>query len=260
MMRLDIYFAEARFYDATNRIWMAMDPAKDGLNWYQYTYSNPITYFDPNGNMPVSILNLISDAYNRDILNSQQVTVLTEVFNLGNLYTGFHEIAQIHTANQLYNMGYDTELEYRVSTGEVDVVASEMYAWEIKPLGTSGKEQLKKYTDNSDLTIRDVPLESMANIPIVGDIKMAIEYSSELGVGHYYFYSNDSKKKEYALEYVKSEVTLSYAVPIVIGGGLVILGTLAEDFLTGGAGITNDIPTISVVLEAMFSLLRACPA
>lgn len=46
---LDIYFAEARFYDATNRTWMARDPAKDGLNWYQYALSNPTTYWDPSG-------------------------------------------------------------------------------------------------------------------------------------------------------------------------------------------------------------------
>ena len=46
---LDIYFAEARFYDATNRTWMAMDPIKDGVNWYQYASSNPTTYWDPTG-------------------------------------------------------------------------------------------------------------------------------------------------------------------------------------------------------------------
>ena len=46
---LDIYFAEARFYDATNRTWLAMDPIKDGLNWYQYASSNPTTYWDPTG-------------------------------------------------------------------------------------------------------------------------------------------------------------------------------------------------------------------
>ena len=46
---LDIYFAEARFYDSTNRTWMTMDPIKDGLNWYQYAFSNPTTYWDPTG-------------------------------------------------------------------------------------------------------------------------------------------------------------------------------------------------------------------
>ena len=52
---LDIYFAEARFYDAANRQWLAMDPVKDGLNWYRYTDDNPTTYFDPDGEMPVTI-------------------------------------------------------------------------------------------------------------------------------------------------------------------------------------------------------------
>ncbi len=50
---LDIYFAEARFYDANNRTWFAMDPIKDGLNWYQYCYSDPINYMDPDGENPI---------------------------------------------------------------------------------------------------------------------------------------------------------------------------------------------------------------
>lgn len=41
--------AEARFYDTNNRIWLAIDPIKDGGNWYQYCYSNPTTYYDPTG-------------------------------------------------------------------------------------------------------------------------------------------------------------------------------------------------------------------
>ena len=51
---LDIYFAEARFYDANTRTWMAVDPIKDGFNWYQYCYSNPLRYWDPLGLVPVA--------------------------------------------------------------------------------------------------------------------------------------------------------------------------------------------------------------
>ena len=46
---LDIYFAEARFYDANHRQWMSVDPIKSGLNWYSYAESNPSTYWDANG-------------------------------------------------------------------------------------------------------------------------------------------------------------------------------------------------------------------
>ena len=52
---LDIYFAEARFYDANNRTWLAMDPIKDGGNWYQYCYGDPINYFDPDGEVGIII-------------------------------------------------------------------------------------------------------------------------------------------------------------------------------------------------------------
>ena len=52
---LDIYFAEARFYDANNRTWLAIDPIKDGGNWYQYCYGDPINYFDPDGEMGIII-------------------------------------------------------------------------------------------------------------------------------------------------------------------------------------------------------------
>ena len=52
---LDIYFCEARFYDANTRQWMAMDPVKDGGNWYQYCYSNPLRYWDPNGLWVVAV-------------------------------------------------------------------------------------------------------------------------------------------------------------------------------------------------------------
>ena len=44
---LDIYFAEARFYDAKYRQWMSVDPIKSGLNWYLYVEGNPATFFDP---------------------------------------------------------------------------------------------------------------------------------------------------------------------------------------------------------------------
>ena len=52
---LDIYFCEARFYDASTRTWMAMDPVKDGGNWYQYCYGNPLKYWDPTGLLPESV-------------------------------------------------------------------------------------------------------------------------------------------------------------------------------------------------------------
>lgn len=44
-----MYFAEARFYDPDTRSFISIDPAKDGVNWYQYCGANPATYWDPTG-------------------------------------------------------------------------------------------------------------------------------------------------------------------------------------------------------------------
>jgi len=46
---LDKFFAQARFYDASNRRFMQEDPIKDGLNWYAYCGNSPIVFVDPSG-------------------------------------------------------------------------------------------------------------------------------------------------------------------------------------------------------------------
>ena len=81
---LDIYFAEARFYDATNRTWLAMDPIKDGLNWYQYASSNPTTYWDPDGKL------------------------VQMIFYSGKSVTTFYGHAEIRIDDKIYGFGaYD---------------------------------------------------------------------------------------------------------------------------------------------------------
>ena len=51
---IDVYFAQARFYDAKNRQWMSSDPMKDGLNWYLYVGANPASFSDPWGLIPTA--------------------------------------------------------------------------------------------------------------------------------------------------------------------------------------------------------------
>jgi len=46
---LDLYFAQARFYDANSRRFTQVDPIKDGINWYAYCGNNPIVFVDPSG-------------------------------------------------------------------------------------------------------------------------------------------------------------------------------------------------------------------
>lgn len=88
---LDIYFCEARFYDANTRTWLAMDPIKEGDNWYQYCNSNPVTYWDPtglfgfskyNGCSQLNITGFVDSIRNKinSILNNRRGTI---TFSLG---------------------------------------------------------------------------------------------------------------------------------------------------------------------------------
>ena len=46
---LEIYYAQARFYDPETRRFIQEDPVKDGGNWYAYCGDNPVTRVDPLG-------------------------------------------------------------------------------------------------------------------------------------------------------------------------------------------------------------------
>ena len=46
---LDIYFAQARFYDQNDRRFTQVDPIKDGVNWYAYCGNSPTVFVDPSG-------------------------------------------------------------------------------------------------------------------------------------------------------------------------------------------------------------------
>ena len=62
---IDVYFAQARFYDAKNRQWLNSDPMKDGLNWYLYVGANPATFVDPWGlfQLPYSPVRDVPQSY-----------------------------------------------------------------------------------------------------------------------------------------------------------------------------------------------------
>nr|WP_276324750.1 RHS repeat-associated core domain-containing protein [Orenia marismortui] len=48
-------YIRARYYDASVGRFTRVDPIKDGLNWYGYSYSNPVMYVDPYGLWSITI-------------------------------------------------------------------------------------------------------------------------------------------------------------------------------------------------------------
>ena len=49
----NLYYYGARYYDPYIGRFTQRDPVGDGVNWYAYTYNNPLKYTDPNGQEPV---------------------------------------------------------------------------------------------------------------------------------------------------------------------------------------------------------------
>ena len=49
----NLYYYGARYYDPYIGRFTQRDPIGDGVNWYTYTYNNPLKYTDPNGLQPV---------------------------------------------------------------------------------------------------------------------------------------------------------------------------------------------------------------
>ena len=52
---LEIYYAQARFYDPDTRQFMTKDPARDGSLWYAYCGYDPVNRVDPTGFVPVMV-------------------------------------------------------------------------------------------------------------------------------------------------------------------------------------------------------------
>ncbi len=46
---IGLYYFGARYYDPETGRFISRDPARDGLNWYEYCRSNPLVRYDPNG-------------------------------------------------------------------------------------------------------------------------------------------------------------------------------------------------------------------
>jgi RHS repeat-associated protein len=50
---LELYFAQARFYDSGSGRFISQDPVRDGANWYAYCNDNPLVRVDPWGLLDV---------------------------------------------------------------------------------------------------------------------------------------------------------------------------------------------------------------
>ena len=48
---LRMYSFAYRMYNPMSMRWLTVDPIKDGLNWYQYCWSDPVNWVGPIGSI-----------------------------------------------------------------------------------------------------------------------------------------------------------------------------------------------------------------
>ena len=131
---LDIYFAEARFYDAANRQWLAMDPVKDGLNWYQYCGSNPVLYVDISGQYYIAVKE-IKNSEGENVYKTkiyQENTIVVGAFGGGNAFL------PIPAANSVYDVVREVQGARTGTTYEKDQLQQSV----VKDLNSFGESQL----------------------------------------------------------------------------------------------------------------------
>ena len=255
------YYLPARYYNPNTGRFTQQDAWTNanrsdplGLNLYLYCNGNPVRYWDLNGDTSTLILNAISELYYDEVFSSQAITNILAVTNNFS-WTTFHEIAQVNVAKHLSLQGFSVNLEEHVGLKEVDIVANKKYAWEVKPIGVSGKKQLDQYCKEGNYQILDRYIY-IDNIPIIDDIKMQVESSStEKGVLQYSFYRySDGEKKSVKSTAVYAKLLavklfMEITAPVVAAGiifagieiGGAVAGTICLEEIMGllaGTGLT----------------------
>jgi RHS repeat-associated protein len=254
--RLDqtgLYYYNARYYDPLIGRFISPDSATPDLmnpqsfNKYTYCFNNPLKYRDPNGHQPVSTLNAIYNFYASGAMSQTCVSTETFIANLGNIWTAFHEIAQVNAAKALSDAGVvGISLEHKVGNRcEADIVGNNNQVWEVKLAGTSSNAQLTKYCSMGGLERGDnMAIDPITNIPIIGDIKMRVNFGQP-GEINYSFYRTGGNGEPVTVtstevyKQVKWRALAASAVLVSVAAATVI-----EDIYTGGAGIGDDIPSL----------------
>lgn len=247
-------------------------------NLYTYCGNNPVNMYAPDGKMWVSALNALKWFYaDTNRIPDENIALIVLAANGGGIYTAFNETAQLVAAKQLAKMGMLTQLEYKTSAGEADIYAEKgfnKYLYEVKSFGCSvytAKNQLKRYTEATAFIggpkivakeIEFLPSITMdvfsaeAVLTSTEYTQLLSNYNERVGTGviYYQFFKNKKKRKNKRIKKEVEEWRLKKCVSIgywagMAVAGVVILATLAEDVVTSGAGIANDIQSLNVTAK-----------
>ncbi|MCL2422045.1 MAG: hypothetical protein FWD03_09325, partial [Defluviitaleaceae bacterium] len=109
---LGLYYAQNRWYDATTRRFTAVDPIKDGDNWYIYVGNNPVNFIDPDG---LAWVNINGESIWMPAVRPQDIVRLYRTFD--------SQAHRVGLTNQVQVYNYRDRDVARVSFGNNTTVA-----------------------------------------------------------------------------------------------------------------------------------------
>ncbi|MBI9100479.1 MAG: hypothetical protein JEY91_18515 [Spirochaetaceae bacterium] len=74
---INLYYFNARYYDATTGRFINVDPIQDGTNWYVYCNNNPLNKVDPTGLSFKDIVNYVKNDWNSTSSETKRDAFLT---------------------------------------------------------------------------------------------------------------------------------------------------------------------------------------
>ena len=99
--------AAQAYYDPYTGRFLQRDPIGDGVNWYAYTYNNPLRFVDPTGlqtEAPRPLSPLEADAINSMFQGSIDPTTLEiQIAHTGNRGSYNHSLKRITVSEELYD-------------------------------------------------------------------------------------------------------------------------------------------------------------
>ena len=131
--RLDLYYSNARYYDATIGRFINVDMIQDGTNWYVYCSNNPMNAIDPTGLMEDDIaLGNVKEFSDQKIDSEktdayEKVTKIdyTETHNVENstLTTTYHESTTLKIKETEAGKEYAANLNKQADMGKTATLA-----------------------------------------------------------------------------------------------------------------------------------------
>lgn len=266
-----LYYLNSRYYDPSCGRFISPDDTiylmgtyllnNISKNLYVYCLNDFVNRIDELGTSSRVMLNIAKFLFaDVNFINEKYLGATMLILNGGNIYNAFHETAQILASKKLQSKGLNCALEVPCKkyngNGEIDILANNKYVYEVKNYFdslTKAQNQVYEYADCNGYTVGEVGFDEKKVEFLGNKIFIRVEYKGK-GAIMYSFSKEYSFKVLWKNVLVKKEITeekLSKALKIATWAGIAVAGgiviaTLVEDFVTCGAGVSDDLYSLEI--------------